>query len=70
LVPSGANSTLSYEITRLTYRDHYAGMAELVDAPDLGLAIPEITGDPVRLVTRTSTKKRSNLPPAGHLRSA
>jgi hypothetical protein len=40
LVPTGAKRGLNYQINHLTYRNHYAGMAELVDAPDLGFAFP------------------------------
>ena len=31
---------MNREINHLTYRNSYAGMAELVDAPDLGFAFP------------------------------
>ena len=36
MVPAGAKRSLNYKINHLTYRNYYAGMAELVDAPDLG----------------------------------
>jgi len=38
LVPTGTKCSLDCKNNHLTYRNYYAGMAELVDAPDLGFS--------------------------------